>query len=443
MKTFHVKLIAVALFSIIYLGCKDVIFENDLRNVPVYMSYIELRSAIKSEVPQSLKNPGKIYFKGGYIFIIEELKGIHVIDNRDPHNPQNVTFIEIPGNTDMAIKNNILYADSYVDLVSIDITDVNNPVEVDRVTNVFPYTIPQIKDGNYLMAEIDENKGVVVDWEIDYARIKVERRSYPIYRNGWYQNELKYFDGAYANVNVAASSSQSIGGYTSTSAESASFGIGGSMARFGLNESYLYTVDKEKFHIFNVGNNQKIVLENEKKAGLDIETMFIHDGHMFLGTMNGMLVFTLSDPNDPNQINSYSHVRSCDPVVVQNHIAYVTLRSGSECGGTVSRLDILSLSSDYKKSTLMYSFNMREPYGLGIDDETLFVCDGKDGLLVYEASDLATIPQMKIAQFPEIDAFDVIPFQDYLFMIGDDGFYQYDYSDLQNIKQVSFIPVKK
>jgi hypothetical protein len=28
-------------------------------------------------------------------------------------------------------------------------------------------------------------------------------------------------------------------------------------------------------------------------------------------------------------------------------------------------------------------------------------------------------------------------------MIGDDGFYQYDYSNLQNIQQVSFIPVKK
>ena len=38
---------------------------------------------------------------------------------------------------------------------------------------------------------------------------------------------------------------------------------------------------------------------------------------------------------------------------------------------------------------------------------------------------------------------DVIPFEDYLFMIGDDGFYQYDYSDLQNIQQISFIPVKK
>jgi hypothetical protein len=215
------------------------------------------------------------------------------------------------------------------------------------------------------------------------------------------------------------------------------------MARFGLNGNYLYTVDTEKFHIFNVGNDYKIELKNEKEAGLDIETMFIHDGHMFLGTKSGMLVFSLSDAENPQQIYSYSHVRSCDPVVVQNHIAYITLRGGNECGRTVSKLDILKLGSDYKTSSLLYSYDMREPYGLGIDDEILFVCDGKDGLLVYEASDLATIPQKKIAQFPNIDAFDVIPFQDYLFMIGDDGLYQYDYSNLQNIEQVSLIPVIK
>ena len=66
-------------------------------------------------------NPGKIYFKEGYIFINEELKGIHVIDNRNPENPQNIGFIEIPGNVDIAIKNNTLYADSYIDLGAIDI----------------------------------------------------------------------------------------------------------------------------------------------------------------------------------------------------------------------------------------------------------------------------------------------------------------------------------
>jgi hypothetical protein len=265
MKALRTILIATFFIAVIFPGCKDVIYENDLRNVPVYLSYTELRSAVKKNSSRELINPGKIYFKDGYIFINEELKGIHVIDNRDPRNPENVAFIEIPGNIDMAVKNDILYADSYIDLVSIDISDLSNPHEVDRVTNVFPYTIPQIKDGNYLIAEIDEDKGVVIDWEIDYARMKVERQSYPIYRNGRYGNEFNSIDKAYFNLSASSSTSQSIGGYTSTNAQGSSFGIGGSMARFGLNGDFLYTVDAEKFHIFNVGNDKSIVLENEKK----------------------------------------------------------------------------------------------------------------------------------------------------------------------------------
>lgn len=443
MKNSKFKLMAMVLFVLLFSACKDVIYENDLRNVPVYITYNELRSAITKAAPRELENPGKIYFKSGYIFINEELKGIHIIDNRDPKNPANVAFIEIPGNMDMAIKNSVLYADSYVDLVSIDISDLNQPKEVDRVPNVFPYTVPKLKDGSLLMADIDEDKGVVVDWEIDYARIQVERRSYPIYPGRWYNERYLSFDGTYGNSASSSSSSQSIGGYSSTSSQGNSFGIGGSMARFGLNGDMLYTVDSKMMHIFNVANDDQINQKNKQEAGLDIETMFIHDGHMFLGTMSGMLVYSLAEPENPVKIHSYSHVRSCDPVVVQDHIAYITLRGGNECGHIVSKLDILSLGQNYKSSTLLYSYNMQEPYGLGIDDEILFVCDGQEGLLIYEASDLATIKQKKIAQFPDIDAFDVIPFNDYLFMIGKDGFYQYDYSNLQDIQQVSFIEVKK
>jgi hypothetical protein len=39
--------------------------------------------------------------------------------------------------------------------------------------------------------------------------------------------------------------------------------------------------------------------------------------------------------------------------------------------------------------------------------------------------------------------YDVIPYNGLLMMIGADGLYQYDYSNLQSIEQVSFIPVNK
>ena len=47
----------------------------------------------------------------------------------------------------------------------------------------------------------------------------------------------------------------------------------------------------------------------------------------------------------------------------------------------------------------------------------------------------------QIAHFPDIKTYDVIPYNGLLMMVGSDGLYQYDYSDLANISLISRIPV--
>ena len=418
------KIVSIVLILMITYSCEDIIYENDYLNSPIYMSYDQLRKSVTVERSESLKHPGKIYFKDGYIFINEELKGIHIIDNRNPANPVNQSFIKIPGNMDIAIKGDILYADSYVDLVAIDISDLNKPKEVARVKDVFPYTLPPRINENIGLDKIDETKGVVLNWEVKLIKNRIENRNYPTYRNGWFGKEMDY-----ANFSPSVNSTGS------------AFGVGGSMARFGLNGKYLYAVDNNQFHVFDVDKADKPELVNEPFINNDVETLFILDNHIFLGTRSGMLIYTLNDPKNPQFKTNFTHIYSCDPVVVQNHIAYVTLRGGNECGQNVNRLDILTLSQDYTEATLAYSYNMNEPYGLGIDDEILFLCDGDKGLRVFNVSDLSMINQHEIATFENIKAFDVIPFDDYLFMIGDDGFYQYNYSDINNIYEISHIPV--
>jgi hypothetical protein len=86
---------------------------------------------------------------------------------------------------------------------------------------------------------------------------------------------------------------------------------------------------------------------------------------------------------------------------------------------------------------------MYGPQGLGIDGDLLFICDGDAGLKIYDASDPMDITQHLVASFPSINAYDVIPMNNYLFMIGEKGFMLYDYSNIQNIKQIGFIPVVK
>ncbi len=415
---------------ILFIGfnsCMDQFTEVFTANSPVYLSYEDLRTAVKPGESTDLVNPGKIYFNDGYIFINEQMKGIHIIDNRDPRNPQNLKFVEIPGNVDMAVKNNILYVDSYVDLVAIDISDIANLKEVNRVKDVFPYMTPKPENEDYPLASVDQEKGVVIDWEIRKVRQEIEYHYYP-----------NYFRYSYAEADMLTNAGSKVQGAVGNS-----FGIGGSMARFGLYDDYLYAVDNAILYTFDVKTPEKPKDIGKQNIGWDIETMFIYDDHMFLGTRSGMQIFSLKVPTAVNYVGSFWHVTSCDPVVIADGYAYITLRGGNVCGSNTNRLDVLKLSADYKNNELLASYPLTGPYGLGIDDRTLFVCDGDDGLKIYDVEDKLSIDDHQIARFANINTFDVIPLSGYLFMIGDDGFYQYDYSNLQNIQEVSYIPVKK
>jgi hypothetical protein len=422
MKTIR-NIFTLFILLVTFNSCLDEYTEVFTANSPVYMSYNDLRSAVKLTASRDLVNPGKIYFKDGYIFINEELKGIHIIDNSNPQNPENIGFIEIPGNVDIAVKDDILYADSYIDLVSIDISNVNDPKEVNRVEDIFPYTTPPYNE-DYRVAKVDEEKGVVIDWEIKTVRQEMEYHYYPIY----------YFAKAEYTMDYATPLSGSV-------SNGSTFGIGGSMARFGLYNDYLYAVDNANLYIFDVKNPESPNGIGSQNVGWNVETMFIYDNHMFLGTQSGMRIFSLQVSTVPEYVGEFWHVTSCDPVVVSDGYAYITLRGGNTCGSNVNRLDVLQLSDNYLDNELLASYPLHGPYGLGIDDQTLFVCDGEAGLKVYDITDKLHIDDHQIASFPNINTYDVIPLNNYLFMIGDDGFYQYDYSDLQNIHQVSFIPV--
>jgi hypothetical protein len=408
-------------------SCQDESFVRFTANAPIYLSYEDLRSGIENTDQVQLKNPGKIYFKDNFIFINEQREGIHVFDNSNPQNPLYKTFIKIPGNVDIAIRNQYLFADSYVDLVVIDISNVNNPIVKERITDAFQYVLPEY-DTKYELAEIDRSKGVVVGWEIKEVRQRVDYN--PIYYPIFYRETM--FDAA---MNYT-------GQQGTTGSGGHSFGVGGSMARIGQFGNYLLTLSgNSQLKTYKIESTGKPTLADSSYIAWNIETMFIMNETLFIGGQNGMYIYSLSNLPSVNYISQFNHFTACDPVVADDRFAYVTLRSGSGCGRTQNVLEVIDIP-DIKKPILKNTYQMAGPQGLGKDGQILFVCDGNAGLKVYDA----TTPDQKLPllkRFQDINAFDVIPLNGSLFMIGNDGFYQYSYSDINNIHLMSHIPVVK
>ncbi|MEN8118776.1 MAG: hypothetical protein ABFS35_00415 [Bacteroidota bacterium] len=415
------QLSLIFLLSLSLFGCQDKITREItyMANVPVYLSNEEFKTAIKKTNNEELNNPGKIYIKDQYLFVNEINKGIHIYNNFNPSEPKYVCFINIPGNVDMAIKSDLLYADSYIDLIVIDISDINNPVEVDRYPNAFPNIYPEY-DYNYPIAPLDAKKGIVVDWKIE--EITVEK-----------EEEYQYYGGGFWEKDMALASSTNGGG-------TGNIGVAGSMARFAIKGNALYAINNGyELKTFDIATHE-IKKVDSISTFWNIETLFVYEDKLFIGSNNGMFIYDVLDSKHPVYISQYDHITSCDPVVVNGDYAFVTLRSGTNCRNNINELNVVSLA-DIQNPILVKAYNMYNPHGLGIDENVLFICDGSAGLKVFDATDVYSIDQNMIIQFPNIQTFDVIPLNDILIMTGSEGIYQYDYSDIQNINEISHITI--
>jgi hypothetical protein len=356
--------------------------------------------------PQQLSAPGKIYTYGNYLFINEINKGIHIVDNSDPASPRFLNFLNIPGNMDLAVNSNVLYADSYVDLLAFDISSPTNVSLVKRVENVF--------DNQY----VDMMKGLIRGFKDTIITEVITANT----RDNTRENVMFF--------------STQAGGFFDSASQS--YGTGGSMARFTLMNSNLYTVTTNSLKLFNVSAPREPVFVNTIKLGNGIETIFPYQNKLFIGSNTGMHIYNAADPSKPVKLATYQHFTSCDPVIVQGKYAYVTLRSGSSCRLGSNVLDVLDIE-DPTKPVLVSSFPMLNPHGLAISDNNLFICEGKNGLKAFNISDPKTIGQKQLSFLQNLSATDVIAGPKSLIVTGINGIYQYDYSNASSLKLLSHL----
>ncbi|HEX6334878.1 MAG TPA: hypothetical protein VFZ78_11670, partial [Flavisolibacter sp.] len=128
----------------------------------------------------------------------------------------------------------------------------------------------------------------------------------------------------------------------------------------------------------------------------------------------------------------------CDPVVADNNHAYVTLRSGTTCEGFSNQLEIVDITS-LSNPVLVKTYSMTNPHGLSKDGNMLFICDGSDGLKVYNASNVNSLQMVR--HITGLETFDIIAMNNLAIVVAKDGLYQYDYSNPADIRLLSKLSI--
>jgi hypothetical protein len=414
----RIKPYALLLLPVIFLSSclKDKCTQTYTLFRPVYKTKQEVYASIKSKPARAIVKPGKITLYGTTIFLNEIDKGIHVIDNSNPSQPKNLSFIEMPGNVDLAVKGNRLYADLFSDLITLDISSPQQVQVKDIKEKVFP-------ERAFAGGFSPNSDLVIVDWLQKDTTVTVNCSN----------NQGNVF---FDNRVMLWSSSSSF----SSGASAVTLGINGSMSRFALKNDHLYTVSSSDLKVFSLQNADQPTQLGTVAVGWGIETIYPFKENLFIGSNTGMFVFSLQNPSVPQKTGSFSHAFACDPVIADDTHAYVTLRSGTNCRATTNQLDVLDITN-LQTPALLKTYPMTNPHGLSKDGNLLFVCDGKDGLRIYNATNPTNLILVK--QFKGFEAYDVIAWNNNALVVTKTALLQFDYSNQSNISQRSSIAIQK
>lgn len=256
---------------------------------------------------------------------------------------------------------------------------------------------------------------------------------------------FKYILGIFAMLALGSCEKEDVAQNESTNFPTKNMqtnGLGGSLSQFIVIDNYLYTVDYRTLNVFHLADPTNPVLLESIDMGVGMETIFSNNDFLYIGAQDGVHIYDITNPRFPEEVSSFEHVTSCDPVVANDNYAIATLRGGTECGGNLSQMTILDVS-DISHPAEIYTEELINPYGLGFSNSSnniVYICDGYAGLKAYDISN-SMLPVL-VMEMPDLEAMDVLGKNDLLVVLTRQGIYQYDASNPLALVEKSFIPVQ-
>ena len=223
---------------------------------------------------------------------------------------------------------------------------------------------------------------------------------------------------------------------SASAAAATATGKGGSLARFTIVGNYLYLADVSTLKVFDITNPQSTSQQPSLNLPFGVETIFPYKDKLFIGSQDGMYIYSIANPAQPALLGQARHVRSCDPVVANDNTAFVTLMGGRPCGPAEDGLYIYNITS-LTSPVLLKKELIPTPNGLGLADSILYVCQKRNGLSIYNIANPA-MPLLR-NKLTTYTFEDVIPYNNLLICYISTGLVLYDISNKTNPVQLALI----
>jgi hypothetical protein len=305
-----------------------------------------------------------IYLADSLLLVADEKYGIYVYSVAATDTPSLKTTIPKSGVRGMAIKDSIIYAGAWDGIYAF---RLKGETGYDTVCTIPTYT-----------------------YMGDDMVVQREESFYPFFNCGCHRD--------YA------------AGGTETSN-----GVGGSYAVFAIIDTFLYYVSESSLITMSVARPESPRELSRLYLGWTVETLYPMAEYLYIGGQTGMYVIDRVNGAKPSLIGSLQHFQACDPVVVQDTIAYVTLRSGNGCGAVADELLTLSVA-DPVKPRLLHEDTVVTPYGLAVNDSLLYMANGYAGYSLYRVGGGAGAEVVKQWEKPAVK--DFILSGDKLYIMG-------------------------
>ncbi len=181
-------------------------------------------------------------------------------------------------------------------------------------------------------------------------------------------------------------------------------GQNGSLTRFIVVNNHLYTISNDALKVYNITNPANPVYKNTLQVGFAIQTVFPYQDKLFIGSNTAIYIYSVANPEVPSKLSETPYfVRGKDPIVAVDSVAYSTVRNEFGGGGVLNCFNIKNIN----QPLTVNQFNMVNPYGLGIKDSALYVCEADSGIKVFSITK-AYSPVLKTDLKFNETAYDVI-----------------------------------